>query len=75
MKNLVTGGAGFMGAHVTQELLDRSEEVVVLDDLSGGFEDNVPKGATFLKGSVTDVELVNKLFEEHKLLSTLHNLF
>jgi UDP-glucose 4-epimerase len=72
MKNLVTGGAGFIGAHVAQELLDRSEEVVVLDDLSGGFRDNVPQSAEFVEGSVTDVELVNRLFEEHKFDHVYH---
>ncbi len=66
MISLVTGGAGFIGAHVATALLERGHEVVVLDDLSGGFEDNVPPGATFRQGSVTDEELVEQIFEEHR---------
>jgi len=63
--SLVTGGAGFLGAHVAAELLSRDHSVVVLDDLSGGFIDNVPAGATFVQGSVTDAAVVAELFDEH----------
>ena len=59
---LVTGGAGFIGSHVAEELAARGHHLVVLDDLSGGFEDNVPRGARLVVGSVTDVALVNQLF-------------
>ncbi len=72
IKNLVTGGAGFIGAHVTRELLAMGEEVVVLDDLSGGFEENVPDEATFVKGCINDVELVEKLFAEHSFDHVYH---
>lgn len=71
-KCLVTGGAGFIGAHVAQELLDAGHKVVVLDDLSGGFEDNVPAGAAFIKGSILDVALIKKLFAEHKFEYVFH---
>jgi UDP-glucose 4-epimerase len=63
-KCLVTGGAGFIGAHLARELLDTGHEVTIMDDLSGGFVDNVDPRATFVTGSVVDSELVNELFAE-----------
>jgi UDP-glucose 4-epimerase len=63
--SLVTGGAGFMGSHVAEHLLRLGHDVVVLDDLSGGFRDNVPVKATFVEGSVLDHGLINQLFERH----------
>ena len=70
--NLVTGGAGFIGAHVVRELLEMGEEVVVLDDLSGGFRDNVPDDAKFVEGSILDHELVDRLFAENKFDHVYH---
>lgn len=64
-KSLVTGGAGFIGAHVTNHLLKMGHKVVVLDDLSGGFEENIDGNALFVKGSITDRALIDQLFGEH----------
>lgn len=72
MTVLVTGGAGFIGAHVARHLLQAGHEVVVLDDLSGGYEENVPAGATFVSGSVTDPELVDELFRTHQFVHVFH---
>src|SRR3989304_3235673 len=71
-KSLVTGGAGFIGAHVVKELLALGHTVIALDDLSGGFSDYVDPKATFIKGSITDHLLVEKLFEEHKFDYVYH---
>jgi UDP-glucose 4-epimerase len=65
LTSLVTGGAGFMGSHVAEHLIATGHRVVVLDDLSGGFVDNVPEGAIFVKGSILDHELIDQLFSEY----------
>jgi UDP-glucose 4-epimerase len=70
--SLVTGGAGFIGSHVADELLAMGHKVVVLDDLSGGFEDNVPSEAIFVKGSILDHELIDRLFERHNFTYVYH---
>ena len=70
--SLVTGGAGFMGSHVADRLLALGHDVVVLDDLSGGFRENVPAAATFVQGSIIDHELINRLFERHSFDYVYH---
>lgn len=71
-KSLVTGGAGFIGAHVVNDLIKLNHEVLVLDDLSGGYEDNVNPKASFIKGSITDNVLLENLFAEHKFDYVYH---
>lgn len=72
MSVLVTGGAGFIGSHVARHLVGAGHDVVVLDDLSGGYEANVPAGATFVAGSVVDPELVEDLFQTHGFTAVFH---
>ncbi len=64
---LVTGGAGFIGSHVVDELIKRDFNVFVLDDLSGGFQENVNSKANFIQGSINNVELVNQLVGKNKI--------
>lgn len=70
--SLITGGAGFIGAHVTNELLKLGQKVVVLDDLSGGFKENIHPDAVFVEGSVTDHALLSKLFSENNFDYVYH---
>lgn len=51
---LITGGAGFIGSHIGHALHRLGASVVVLDDLSGGYEGNVPPGADFVRASILD---------------------
>src|SRR6266545_6971643 len=71
-KILVTGGAGFIGSHVAEALFRRGHQVTVLDDLSGGFTDNIVDGVSFTQGSITDVGLVNQLFEQNQFDYVYH---
>ena len=71
--SLVTGGAGFMGAHVVDELLRKSDaEIVALDDLSGGFRENLNPAVTFVEGSILDVSLINQLCEQYQFDHIYH---
>jgi UDP-glucose 4-epimerase len=71
-KSLITGGAGFIGSHVARHVKALGHEVIAVDDLSGGFEDHIPDGVTFIKGSVTDERFVSKLFTDHKFDYVYH---
>jgi UDP-glucose 4-epimerase len=69
---LVTGGAGFIGSHVAEILLQRGHVVVALDDMSGGFEQNVPKRAESIQGSINDCRLLDRLFSTYKFRYVFH---
>jgi UDP-glucose 4-epimerase len=69
---LVTGGAGFIGSHVADELIKRGHAVTVLDDLSGGFRENVGARARFIQGSINDAELIKRLFAEERYEYVFH---
>ncbi len=70
--SLVTGGAGFIGAHVSRSLINSDKNVIVLDDLSGGFEENVPSEAVFIKGSILDHDLLEKIFNKYEIDYVYH---
>jgi UDP-glucose 4-epimerase len=75
MNLLVTGGAGFIGSHVVDWLVDcdeRTHKVVVLDDLSGGFRENINKRAIFYQGSINDATLIDWIIESEKIDFVYH---
>jgi UDP-glucose 4-epimerase len=65
MKILVTGGAGFIASHIADKFIEEGHQVVILDDLSTGFEKNINPKAKFVKLNIRD-EKVSNLFEEEK---------
>lgn len=60
MKTLVTGGAGFIGSHLVEFLLEQGHEPIVIDDLSTGHAHNVPEGVRLLIGDCANIELLKK---------------
>jgi UDP-glucose 4-epimerase len=72
MSVLVTGGAGYIGGHMTLGLMDAGETVVVLDNLSTGFAWAVPDGAKLVVGDTGDADLVVRLIAEHEVDAVAH---
>jgi UDP-glucose 4-epimerase len=69
---LVTGGAGYIGAHVVRSLAECDLDPVVLDDLSTGHEDFVPTGVPFVRGSILDGDLLMRTLERHRVQGVIH---
>lgn len=69
---LVTGAAGFIGSHVVDALIALGDTVVALDDMSGGFPENVNPAAKLIEGSITDHALINRLFDEYEFDHVYH---
>src|SRR5580704_15811511 len=72
MSVLVTGGAGYIGAHAAHALVDRGEEVVVLDNLSTGQRAFVPPSAHFVSANAGDSELVSRIIRDHGIEAVMH---
>jgi UDP-glucose 4-epimerase len=70
--SLITGGAGFIGSHITDALIARGHRTIVLDDLSGGFRDNVNPAAELHVGSCTDARLVDDIFRRERIDYVFH---
>jgi UDP-glucose 4-epimerase len=72
MTILVTGGAGYIGSHMVYELRDRGERVVVLDNLSTGFDWAIPQAAPLIIGDSGDQRLVASLIVQHGVTAIMH---
>ncbi|AGS39294.1 MAG: UDP-glucose 4-epimerase [Cycloclasticus pugetii] len=68
---LVTGGAGYIGSHVVKLLGERGENIIILDDLSTGFEHSILYGK-FIQGNTGDKKLVDRILQQHNIDSVLH---
>ena len=69
---LLTGGAGYIGAHVARDLLASGRQVVVLDDLSAGHRDRVPADAAFVEASVLDTDAVRHALTTYDVTGVIH---
>src|SRR5262249_38135212 len=72
MSILVTGGAGYIGSHMVYELVAAGEGVVVLDNLSTGFDWAVAKDVPLINGDTGDQNLVGQIIREYKVASIIH---
>jgi len=77
MKVLITGGAGFIGSHLADQLVARGDKVTIIDNLATGRRDNIPSGASFREDTIVPSELDEEkvdplfdwIFEQHSVLN------
>ena len=69
---LVTGGAGYIGSHIVRSLDAAGLEPVVIDDLSTGHEEFVPKGVPFVRGTILDGGVVLQAIQDHGVSGVIH---
>jgi len=72
MKVLVTGGAGFIGSHIVDKLIEKGFEVFIIDNLSTGKRENINEKAKFVCGDINDERLLNNLFKENNFSYIFH---
>ncbi|WP_042345891.1 UDP-glucose 4-epimerase GalE [Bacillus massiliigorillae] len=72
MKILVTGGAGYIGSHAVKGLLERGDEVVVVDNLETGHIESIPDDTPFYKGDIRDCDFLSDVFEKENIEGVIH---
>ncbi|MEW2167707.1 UDP-glucose 4-epimerase GalE [Streptomyces sp. NPDC007084] len=69
---LITGGAGYIGAHVARTMAEAGERVVALDDLSAGVPSRLPESIPLVRGSSLDADLLKRVLAEHAVTGVVH---
>lgn len=69
---LITGGAGYIGAHVARSMAEAGERVVVLDDVSSGVVDRLPAEIPLVRGSLLDREVIDRALADHAVTGVVH---
>ncbi len=72
MAILLTGGAGYIGSIVTERLMDKGRQVVVLDNLSTGYRSAVHRGANFVHGDINDRQCLDRIFTRFPIEGVIH---
>jgi UDP-glucose 4-epimerase len=72
MKILVTGGAGYIGSHITEQLIDRKYNVIILDNLKTGHKRLINQKANFIRGDINNKKLVKNIIKQHNIQTIIH---
>ena len=69
---LVTGGAGYIGSHIVEQLVETKDKIIIIDNLETGYKKLINKKAIFVKGDIKNLGQLSKLFYKYKINSVIH---
>jgi UDP-glucose 4-epimerase len=72
MSILITGGAGYIGSHIAEQLINRKYDVIILDNLKTGHEKLIDQKANFIKGDINNKKLVNNIIKQYNIQTIIH---
>ena len=72
MSILITGGAGYIGSHIVEQLIKKKNDIIILDNLETGHKKLINKKAKFIKGDIKDIKLVKKIIIENNIKTIIH---
>ena len=64
MNILITGGAGYIGSHITEQLISKSNKIIIFDNLETGHERLINKKSIFVKGDIKDKKILSNIFKK-----------
>jgi UDP-glucose 4-epimerase len=69
---LITGGAGYIGSHIVEQLINRKYDIIFLDNLKTGHKKLINKKANFIKGDINNKKLVNSIIKQYNIQTIIH---
>jgi len=70
---IITGGAGFIGSHITDKLIDKGFKVIVIDNLSTGYKENINPRAKFYQTDIRDIKKLKNIFKIENPEKVIHS--
>ena len=72
MNILITGGAGYIGSHITEQLISKSNKIIIFDNLETGHERLINKKAIFVKGDIKDKKILSNIIKKYEIDTIIH---
>ena len=69
---LITGGAGYIGSHIVEQLIKVNKNIIILDNLKNGYRSLINRRAQFIKGDILNTKLVKKIIQKNKITTIMH---
>ncbi len=72
MSILITGGAGYIGSHIVEQLIKKKNDIIILDNLETGHKKLINKKAKFIKGDIKNIKFIKKIILKNNIKTIIH---